>query len=192
MPNLDACYALLGLSRGASQEEARSAFHRLAQQLFTEWEGPHSAARLQEISEAYSRLEVASPALDSVSSPSPSPRWLWRVSGHIKSALACGGVRLLPDGVVELRLDEDEARTGGVGTLSFETDIVCRRCAATPGVGCAQCAGTGREHELVSFWIRIPAGIADGTVLHPSVAPLQLVRPIPFVVRVSGASTPPR
>ncbi len=186
MRNLDSCYELLGLSRGASQEEVRSAFHRLVQQLSTEWEGPHSAARLQELAEAYSRLEVASPDLDSAVSPSPAPRWLWRVSGHIKSALACGGVRLLADGTVELRLEEDEALTGGEGTLSFETDIVCRRCTATPGAGCEQCAGTGREHERVSFWIRIPAGVANGTVLHPSVAPLKLVRPIPFVVRVSA------
>ena len=186
MPNLDSCYELLGLSRGASQEEIRSAFHRLAQQLNTEWAGPHSAARLQAIAEAYSRLEVASPDLDSAVSPSPSPRWLWRLSGHIKSALAGGGVRLLADGMVELWLEEDEALTGGTGTLSFETDIVCRRCDATPGASCEQCAGTGSEHQLVSFWIRIPAGVANGTVLHPSIAPLKLARPIPFVVRVSA------
>jgi molecular chaperone DnaJ len=108
------------------------------------------------------------------------------LSGHIKSALAGGGVRLLADGRVELWLEEDEALTGGTGTLSFETDIVCRRCNATPGAGCEQCAGTGREHELVSFWLRIPAGVANGTVLHPSIAPLNLARPIPFVVRVSA------
>ncbi|HLM48523.1 MAG TPA: hypothetical protein VK458_31955, partial [Myxococcaceae bacterium] len=108
--------------------------------------------------------------------------------GHIKSALACGGVRLLADGTVELRLEEDEALTGGAATLSFEYDIVCRRCAATPGAGCEQCAGTGSERELVSFWISIPARVADGTVLHPSVEPLKLVRPAAFVVRVSAPS----
>jgi DnaJ-class molecular chaperone len=188
MPNLDSCYELLGLSRGASQEEVRSAFHRLAQQLYTDWSGPHSAARLQAIAEAYSRLEIASPELDSAVSPSPSPRWLWRLSGHLKSALACGGAQLLEDGTVELRLQEDEALTGGAAALSFETDIVCRRCTATPGASCKRCADTGREHERVSFWISIPARIANGTVLHPSVEPLKLVRPIPFVVRISAPS----
>lgn len=108
------------------------------------------------------------------------------MSGHIKSALACGGVRLLADGIVELRLEEDEALTGGEATLSFETDIICRRCTATSAASCERCAGSGREHELVSFWLRIPAGVANGTVLHPSVAPLKLARPIPFVVRVSA------
>ena len=186
MQNLDSCYALLGLRRGASQEELRGAFHQLAKQLCTDWAGPQSAARLQAISEAYSRLEVASPGQDSAASPSPAPRWLWRLSGHIKSALACGGVHVLPDGTVELRLEEDEARTGGTATLSFETDIVCRRCGATPEAGCPRCSGTGRERELVSFWLGIPARIAHGTVLHPSVEPLKLVKPVDFVVRISA------
>lgn len=183
MPNLDSCYALLGLSRGASQEEIRGAFQRLAQQLYTDWEGPHSAARLQELAEAYSRLEVASPGQDAAVSPSPSPRWLWRLSGHLRSALACGGVRLLADGTVELRLEEDEAQTGGAATLSFDADIVCRRCSGTPGTGCERCATTGRERERVSFWLNIPARVADRTVLHPSIAPLKLAMPLTFVVR---------
>jgi molecular chaperone DnaJ len=187
MPNLDSCYELLGLSRGASQEEVRGAFHRLAQQLYANGAGgPDTAARLHAIAEAYSRLEVASPGRDSADSQSPAPRWLWRLSGHLKSALACGGVRLLSDETVELRLEEDEALTGGAATLSFETDIVCRRCNATVGAGCERCAGTGREHELVSFWLSIPARVADGAVLHPSVEPLKLVKPMAFVVRVSA------
>lgn len=188
MPNLDSCYELLGLSRGASQEAVREAFQRLAQQLYNAWEGPHSAARLQALAEAYSRLEAASPDQDSAVRPSPSPRWLWRLSGHLTSALACGGVRLLADGTVELRLEEDEALTGGAGTLSFDADIVCRRCTGTLGAGCERCANTGRERERVSFWISIPARVADGTALHPSIEPLKLARPIPFVVRVSAPS----
>ncbi|WP_152621982.1 DnaJ domain-containing protein [Archangium violaceum] len=185
MPNLDSCYALLGLSRGASQEELRDAFHRVAKQLYTDPSGPDTTARLQTIAEAYSRLEVASSGQDSAVSPGPSPRWLWRLCGHISSALACGGVRLLGDGTVELCLQEDEALTGGVATLSFDTDIVCRRCSATPGAGCERCAGTGRERERVSFWLSIPARVANGTVLHPSVEPLKLAKPISFIVRVS-------
>ncbi|MFE8601473.1 J domain-containing protein [Archangium violaceum] len=187
MPNLDSCYALLRLSRGASQEELRDAFHRVAKQLYTDQAGPDTTARLQAIAEAYSRLEVASPGQDSAGSPGPSPRWLWRLSGHISSALACGGVRLLGDGTVELCLQEDEALTGGAATLSFDTDIVCRRCTTTPGAGCERCAGTGRERERVSFWLSIPARVANGTVLHPSVEPLKLTKPIDFIVRVSPA-----
>jgi molecular chaperone DnaJ len=185
MSNLDACYELLGLRPGASQEELRGAFHRLAKQLYDDWKGPDTAERLRAIAEAYSRLEVASPDQGSTASQSPLPRWLWRVSGDLKYALTGGGVRLLEDGTVELRLQEDEARTGGTATLSFETDIVCRHREATAGARCARCADTGHERERVSFWISIPAGVADGTVLHPSVAPLQLVKPIPFVIRVS-------
>jgi molecular chaperone DnaJ len=188
MPNLDSCYELLGLSRGASQDEVRSAFHQLVRQLYTDGAGPDTAARLQAIAEAYSRLEVASPDLDSAVSPRPSPRWLWRLSGHISSALACGGVRLLEDGTVELWLQEDEALTGGTATLSFDADIVCRRCTGTPGASCEQCAHTGRERERVSFWINIPARVANGTVLHPSLDPLKLARQIDFVVRVSASA----
>ncbi|HEY0093634.1 MAG TPA: hypothetical protein VGB96_04885, partial [Archangium sp.] len=60
MQNLDSCYELLELRRGASQEEARSAFHRRVEQLYTDGAGPDTAARLQALAEAYSRLEVAS------------------------------------------------------------------------------------------------------------------------------------
>jgi molecular chaperone DnaJ len=186
MPNLDSCYELLELRPGASQEEIRGAFHRLARQLYDDWTGPDAAERLRELAEAYSRLEVASPDLDFTASQSPMPRWLWRLSGDLKYALSGGGVRLLEDGTVELRLQEDEALTGGSATLSFETDIVCRHCGATPGAGCERCANTGRERERVSFWLSIPARVADGTVLHPSVVPLKLARPIDFVVRVSA------
>ncbi|WNG45854.1 hypothetical protein F0U60_18365 [Archangium minus] len=56
----------------------------------------------------------------------------------------------------------------------------------TLGAGCELCAGTGCEHELVSFWLNIPARVANGTVLHPSIEPLKWVKPIPFVVRVSA------
>jgi molecular chaperone DnaJ len=184
MPNLDACYALLGLSPGASQEESHEAFHRLAKQLYDDWKGPETATRFRELAEAYSRLEVASPGQAATASQSPSPRWLWRLSGDLQYALRSGGVRLLDDGAVELRLQGDEAQTGGVATLTFETDIVCRRCGAIPGTGCEQCANTGRERERVSFWLTLPAGIVDGTVLHPSIAPLKLPRPIDFIVRV--------
>jgi len=187
MGNLDACYALLGLNPGASQEELRGAFHRRTKQLYEHGTGPDTAARFRELAEAYSRLEVASPDPDSPASQGPSPRWLWRLSGDLKYALTGGGVRLLEDGAVELRLQDDEALTGGVASLTFETDIVCRRCGGTPGAGCEQCAHTGRERERVSFWITIPAGVADGTVLHPSLAPLKLPKPIDFVVRVSAA-----
>jgi DnaJ-class molecular chaperone len=185
MPNLDSYHELLGLGPGASQEEIRGAFHRLAKQLYDDWKGPETAERLRAIAEAYSRLEVASPDQDATASQSPPPRWLWRVSGDLKYALAGGGVRLLEDGTVELRLQEDEALTGGTATLSFETDIVCRHRDATPGARCERCADTGQERERVSFWLIIPAGVADGTVLHPSIAPLQLAKPIPFVIRVS-------
>lgn len=189
MLNLDACYELLGLNRGASQEEIRGAFHRIAKQLYDDWEGPRTTARFQALAEAYSRLEAGAPSQASAVSQSPStPRWLWRVSGHLKSALASGGARVLSDGAVELRLQEDEAQTGGAATLSFETDIICRRCNATPGNGCERCAGSGRETERVSFWLRIPAHVADGTVLHPSVEPLKLAKPVAFVVRVSASA----
>ena len=186
MSNLDSYYELLELGPGASQEELRDAFHRLTKQLYDDWKGPETAARFRELAEAYSRLEVASPGQDSTASQSPPPRWLWRLSGDLKYALTGGGVRVLEDGTVELRLQEDEALTGGVATLTFETDIVCRRCGGTPGAGCERCANTGRERERVSFWFTIPAGIVDGTVLHPSIAPLKLPRPIDFVVRVSA------
>jgi molecular chaperone DnaJ len=121
---------------------------------------------------------------DSIANQGPPRRRLSRFSGHLKSALAGGAARLLADGTVELRLEEDEAATGGMAILSLETEIVCRRCDTEPGTVCERCGDTGQERELVSFWLTIPAGAADGTVLRPSVLPIKLVKPVDFVVRL--------
>jgi hypothetical protein len=44
---------------------------------------------------------------------------LSRLSGHLRSVLAAGAVRVLPKGHIELRLDEDEAVTGGIAINVF-------------------------------------------------------------------------
>jgi DnaJ-class molecular chaperone len=185
----EAAYALLGLATGASQTEIRRAFRMLSLKLHPDRAGESSTARFQAISAAYASLKTAAPAKAAPprrAAPAPvkraPARRLSRFSGNLKSVMASGAVKYLEDGSLELRLSQSEARDGGSAILSLKTFIACRKCA---GELCDRCGGRGRELELVSFWLSIPPGAADGIVLTPSVAPLKLLKPVSFVVRVA-------
>ncbi|HEX4384567.1 MAG TPA: DnaJ domain-containing protein [Myxococcales bacterium] len=199
MTTLDAAYALLGLSMGASQAEVRRAFRTLSLLLHPDRAGESSTARFQAISAAYAKLKTAAPvkaapakaaagkaaqakAAPAAKTPRAPARRLSRFSGHLKSVMATGAVKYREDGALELRLRPAEAREGGSALLSLKTFIACRKCA---GESCERCGGRGRELELISFFLSIPPGATDGTVLRPSIAPLKLLKPVEFVVRVA-------
>jgi molecular chaperone DnaJ len=187
----DAAYALLGLATGASQAEVRRAFRTLSLLLHPDRAGESSTARFQAIAAAYAKLKTSAPVKAAPAKAAPAKaapvkrapaRSLSRFSGNLKSVMATGAVKYLADGSLELRLNQAEAREGGSALLSLKTFIACRNCA---GRECDRCGGTGRELELVSFWLSIPPNAADGIVLTPSVAPLKPIKPLSFVVRVA-------
>jgi DnaJ-class molecular chaperone len=179
---------------GASQAEVRRAFRTLSLLLHPDRAGESSTARFQAISAAYAKLKTAAPAkaapakaaqtkaAPAAKTPRAPARRLSRFSGHLKSVMASGAVKYREDGALELRLRPAEAREGGSALLSLKTFIACRKCA---GESCERCGGRGRELELISFFLSIPPGATDGTVLRPSIAPLKLLKPVEFVVRLA-------
>jgi molecular chaperone DnaJ len=178
-------YSILGVPTGASGEEIKSAYRRLARRFHPDMEGASDAERFRDIQEAYETL--ASPdkrrAYDltrgdeipirhgSMSGPGAVPwfepatpsrprRW-----GRRAGALAADA---------EIVLSPEEARQGG--TLSFEVRVG-EACGACDGTGqgftvwCWDCDGTGevRRYRRVSF--SIPPGVEHGATLSASLGP---------------------
>lgn len=105
---------------------------------------------------------------------SPRPRtpgdMLPRVCGALNQLLATGIARQLEDDLLELVLDPDEAAQGGMVHISMYVRI--RREEAA---------------ELYSAWLAVPPGVADGTILVPSVMLRGMERPVRFRMRVLDA-----
>ena len=76
---------------------------------------------------------------------------LWRLSAPLTTLAACGIARLVEDDVIELVVSDEEATTGGMATISMKVRL------------------RGGAEEWYSAWLSIPAGVADGVMLRPSV-----------------------
>jgi hypothetical protein len=84
--------------------------------------------------------------------------------------LARGVARRIEPNVFELYLDSVESAEGGHAMISMYVDLRCLVCAQRePSPRCARCAGTRKLKELFSAWLAVPPGVADGTILTPSV-----------------------
>jgi hypothetical protein len=114
-----------------------------------------------------------------------APEVLWRLSGSLRSLLAGGAARQLENETVELLVSAPEASQGGVITIAMRVDLRCPACAGAgdPTIGCARCDGSRIVGELFSAWLTLPANVADGTVLEPSVLLPGMLRPPLFRVR---------
>jgi curved DNA-binding protein CbpA len=110
---------------------------------------------------------------------------LARLSGPLNALTACGIARRLGPDRVELRVSDDEARTGGMIAISLRVDARCGRChGADPA--CVASGGTGTTDELFSAWLALPPGVADGTLLEPSAQLPGVVQRVHFRVRRCG------
>ena len=97
---------------------------------------------------------------------------LWRLSGSLQQLLATGIARRAGDDLLELVLDPDEAARGGMVTISMHVRIRNDDSA------------TGTVDALYSAWLAVRPGVADGTILIPTVLMRGMERPVRFRMRV--------
>lgn len=113
---------------------------------------------------------------------------LRRLSSPLNVLLACGIARHAEDGVIELFLEADEAAEGGMVTISMRVPVRCPDCAEDAAGSCPRCGASRAVEDLFSAWLAVPPGVADGTILKPSVLLPGMLHPVSFRVRRAGAS----
>jgi hypothetical protein len=125
-------------------------------------------------------------------SPDPSPPLparrapgvlIHRLCGPLAALLARDVARIVADDLIELDLEPDEVREGGMVTISMWVPVPCPGCANEDG-DCARCGNKRSVDDLFAAWLAVRPGVADGTLLKPS-ALLPGMKPIAFRVRVS-------
>jgi molecular chaperone DnaJ len=196
-------YAVLGVTRAASAAELRRAFRRLVLRWHPDRAGAGAASVFRQITAAYAVLSdpVSRAAFDrrrgggrdrSPPAPEPpvSPRrrapgvMIARLSAPLNALIAGGDARRAEAGMVELLVDDEEAESGGMVTISMRVPVACPGCGGLDPGGCSRCGGSGEGDDLFSAWLAIPPGVADGTILEPSAQLKHGLRPVRFRVRL--------
>jgi molecular chaperone DnaJ len=126
-----------------------------------------------------------------VRAPTPGVM-LSRLSKPLWLLLPSGAARLDDDGsaFVTLVLRPDEAAQGGMVCIPMRIDVWCPACAAPPpprppaSSSCPRCGGSRKVEELVSAWLAVPPGVAEGEVLTPSADLPRTVDPVRFRVEL--------
>ena len=161
-------YELLGVAPGADVDEIRRAYHALAKRWHPDRTGTDTTFIFQRLTAAYEML------VDSATSP-PTRRapgvLIRRISSPIDVLLARKIARCTDDGVIELYLEPDEIAEGGMATIAMRVAV---RSPDDP---------TRTLEELFSAWLAIRPGVADGTIVSPSVQFPGVLRPVTFRIR---------
>ena len=194
----DDYYEMLGISPDADDEELRRVWRQLAMKWHPDRAGSDVTFIFQKLSKAYAVLSdpAARATYDrkrgigrKVAPASPPPSrapgvLIRRLSSPLEVLFACGAARRGDDGVIELVVDADEARDGGMITVAMDVAVRCPRCNG--GGACAQCGGAGWIGDRFSAWLALRPGATDGTLLEPSVQLAGVIAPVRFRVRLGA------
>jgi hypothetical protein len=165
-------YELLGVAPGADIEEIRRAYYALAKRWHPDRAGTDTTFIFQRLLAAYEML------IDSATSP-PRRRapgvLIRRISSPIDVLLARGIARRTDDGVIELYLQPDEIAEGGMATIAMR---VAARSPDDPA---------RTIEEVFSAWLAIRPGVADGTIISPSVQFPGVLKPVTFRIHRAAA-----
>jgi curved DNA-binding protein CbpA len=166
----DDLYALLGVDPGASDEQIRTAFRRLALKWHPDRGGPDVTFIFQRLQAAYAVLSDPAARREydrhrEVGSGRRAPGvMLLRLCASLDALLARGVARHDGD-VIELFLEADEVSEGGMIAISMRVPV------------------RGGGDAVYSAWLAVRPGVADGTILVPSASLPDMLRPVRFRVR---------
>jgi len=163
-------YLILGVSRDATTAAIKRAYRRLAKKYHPGIDPVRPPDEFQELQVAYETLADAErrrrydESLQQVERDRFAP-----LSWSFVRSPASGDLRrpTMPGSLSgEILLTPQEAAAGGVLPLDVPLLATCPACDGTGGFvfDCGRCGGEGKVERRLPVPIRIPAGIADGTV----------------------------
>jgi DnaJ-class molecular chaperone len=167
-------YSILGVARTATQAAIKRAYRRLTKEVRPELSDA-SSADLQALQAAYEvladteRRRRYDESLQQMERDRFAP-----LSWSFVRSPASGDLRrpTMPGSLSgEILLTPQEAAAGGVLPLDVPLLATCPVCDGTGGnvFDCGRCGGEGKVERRLPVPIRIPAGIADGTVFQLAV-----------------------
>jgi molecular chaperone DnaJ len=161
-------YRILGIPRDASPEAIRRAYKKLAKRLHpdvaTQLSSPEDFRDVQTAYETLSDAERRRRYDESLVSGGREA-----LSWSFLRSPARGDLRRPTQPATlagEIILSPDEAVNGGILPLDVPLSMTCPSCDGTGGFvfDCGRCGGVGRVERRLPAPLRIPPGVAEGTV----------------------------
>ena len=205
-------YTILGLTRSSGVAEIRRAYRLLALRHHPDRAGPDGTATFQRIAEAYrvlsdptlrstydamyeaSRREAPPRPVETTDanaaarkSRAAAASLIARLSGTLAALESRHVVRVHPGGLIDLHINADEARAGGVAAISVPLTVSCPTCGGIAGhatVWCRRCQFAGSVVEEVTLCVPIPEHAPDGMTFSLGLERLGDLPPMAVRIRV--------
>ena len=168
-------YVILGVSRDATTAAIKRAYRRLAKKYHPDLDPVREPDEFQELQAAYETLADAERRrrYDETLRQGEGDKFRSLAWSFVRSPAAGDLRRPIRPGSLsgEILLTPQEAAAGGVLPLDVPLLATCPVCDGTGGFvfDCGRCGGEGKVERRLPVPIRIPAGIADGTVFQLAV-----------------------
>ncbi len=208
-------YTVLGLTRFSGDAEIRRAYRLLALRHHPDRAGPNGTATFQRIAEAYrvlsdptlrstydamyeqSRREAPPRPVETTDTNAagaaarksrvPTASLIARLCGTLAALESRQVARVHPGGLIDLHVNADEARAGGVAAITLPLTVPCPTCGGIAGhatVWCRRCQFEGSVVEDVTLCVPIPEHAPDGMTFSLQLERLGDLPPMAVRIRV--------